>query len=99
MDETMPIPVTTTRRMANSFKLVCFDVRWAALRLKVQRPPKRALAPTSVDENVSAPISASASTAGGHLVGLEQPDPQVLGFVDASAVGLEPAVRDAQHKL
>ena len=76
MDETMPIPVTTTRRIAVS----------------PHRPTLKAgrLGQTrKADPRIS---TASAGVAGPSqgVRGLEQADPQVLGLIDGLPVGLEP---------
>src|ERR1700730_7948107 len=79
IDETMPMPVTTTRLMEASS---------AVQKLRV-------LLPGTLRTMSGAPSCAARL----HLFLTEQADLEIHGPVDDRAIGLEPAVRDAQHQL
>src|SRR5688500_13169217 len=80
MDDTMPIPVTTTRLIAYLFK----GSRMPALILTDLRPTLLILNCEPVNRWAGAPIMPAAPRilAAGRRLGLEQADPQVLGLVD-----------------
>src|SRR5918993_4641559 len=84
MDETIPIPVTTTRLIAHS-----------SIRSTPKAGfPARPKANGGGSQQVRGRLRSSRGAGG-----LEQADPQGPRLVDPAAVGLEPAVRDAEHEL
>src|SRR5512138_854982 len=93
MLETIPNPVTTTRRMQFLFAVRLFLTRAATPGggyPEVVFPAPRPIRP-------SAPAWRSGLDR--LRLALEQADLQILGFVDRLAIGLHDAVGDAEHQL
>ncbi len=84
MDETMPIPVTTTRLMIAS----------PCITLQCERQ-----SPTRIDRPMNGTLQITFPVALRQVVLLEQPDLQVLGAIDNLAIGRKPPIGDPQHQL
>src|SRR3954449_5055812 len=101
IDETIPIPVTTTRLINCSSDVTGTAAPARACMLNdYGDEPARNGTPGSAPAHVSAGAADLNRdlAAGGVSLGLEQADPEVLRLIDAAPIGLEPAVSDAEHE-